>query len=171
MTTLLKQGTQVRSSKIYEDIDLGNQNINRETRAHDVTTLEEDLNIIRSILKDIHGEAKWTDAPKITLQELEAFVQIHNNPHNHEKLFHHDRNEVTKLTFNNGTLTDIKTYNDDQETILLAHTRFTFLQDTLNVIDKITYTIDGTGIHQHLRKTFIYDANNNLEKINNEKIV
>ena len=171
MATLLKQGKQVGNSKIYEDIDLGTQNVNREYNATSdevVETLEQDLNIIRSILKDIHGEEKWTDLPNITLQELNLVVQEHSN---HEQLFHHDRNEVIKLIFSNGTLTDIKTYNNEAGDILLAHSAFIFAGETLSIIEKITYNIDGIDIYQHLKKTFIYDMQDNLERIINEKIV
>jgi len=164
MATLLKQGKQIANSKIYEDIDLGQQNQNRDYIAKDATTLEQDLNVIRSILTDIHGEEKWTDAPKITLQELDAFVLAHN------KMFHHDRDEKIKLFFDyNEILTDIKTYG--AENLLLVHTSFGYLEDVLSVIEKITYTTDGSNIFQHIKKTFVYDDGNNLEKIVNEKIV
>ena len=168
MATLLKQGKQVGNSKIYEDIELGDQNVNRDYIAQDVTTLEQDLNVIRSILKDIHGEKKWTDIPNITLQELNLIVKNHEN---HKELFHHDRNEVIKLIFVSGVLTDIKTYNNEAGDILLAHSAFTFIDEVLQKIDKITYNINGIDIFQHLRKTFIYDIQDNLEKIINEKIV
>jgi len=168
MATLLKQGKQVGNSKIYEDIDLGTENLNRDYNAQDVITLEQDLNVIRSILTDIHGEEKWTDLPKITLQELNLMV---NNHTNHDELFHHDRNEVIKLTTVNGVLTEIKTYNNDTEDVLLVHTQFTFIDEVLQVINKITYNTDGVGVNRHIRKTLVYDIQDNLQKMINEKIV
>jgi len=98
--------------------------------------------------------------------EVEARVQQHSS------LFHHNRTDVTKLIFDTqGDLTDIKTFNNDDEDILLAHSAFTFSDGNISVIEKKIYSSDGSALYMHLKKTFNFDANGSLQNIQNEKII
>jgi len=98
--------------------------------------------------------------------EVEARVRQHSS------LFHHNRNDYTKLYFDtSGNLTDIKTFSDAIETLLLAHTAFTFLNGNLNTIDKKVYNENGIGLYLNTIQTFNFDVNGNLTSIDNKKIV
>jgi len=89
----------------------------------------------------------------------------------HSSLFHHNREDVIKLTFDiNGNLTDIKTFNNDAEGILLGHSSFVFTNGDLTRIEKKVYLEDGSGLYMHLTKDFTY-LNGNLDKIINTKII
>lgn len=98
--------------------------------------------------------------------EVEARVKSHSS------LYHHNRDEVIKLTFDtNENLTDIKTFNNNTEDILLAHSNFTFSNGNLIEINKKVYKEDGSALYMHLRKTFSFDINGNISSIGNEKII
>ena len=98
--------------------------------------------------------------------EVEARVKLHSS------LFHHNRDDITKLIFDiNNNLTDIKTFNNANEDILLAHSSFTFVNGEISVIDKKVYKSDGLSLYLHLTKTFLFDANGNLTSIDNKKII
>ena len=167
MATFLKQDKQIKNSKTYEYIDLQQDNDSRKENAtgDSVLSLEDDLNVLRSVLRDVSGEDDWTDLPSLSLQEVKLLVQKHDN---HDILFHHDRNETIFFTFENGNLVQIETKDED---ILLVKTSFNFDEDeVLTEINKITYNVNGEGIYQHLKKTLNYE-DGLLSYIRNEKIV
>ena len=98
--------------------------------------------------------------------EVEARIRKHS------ELYHHNRNDVTKLYFDtNENLTDIKTYNDSNENVLLAHSAFEFIDGNLSKIIKKVYENNGAKLYMHLEKIFSFDINGNLESIANNKIV
>lgn len=98
--------------------------------------------------------------------EVEARVRLHST------LFHHNRDDVIKLLFDiDQNLTDIKTFNNDAEDLLLAHSAFTFINGEITEIDKKVYAQDGSELYMHLKKTFNFDANGNLTSITNTKII
>ena len=105
-------------------------------------------------------------------QGLASDSEVEARVRQHSTLFHHNRGDVTKLTFDSEeNLTDIKTYIDDDESILLAHSNFTFTEGNLSEINKKVYTVDGSEIYMHLKKSFTFTVNGTLDKIINEKII
>jgi len=95
-------------------------------------------------------------------REVELRVQQHS------QMFHHNTNDVIKLYFTDGLLSSIKTFNNDDEDILLGETTFTFESGDLSEIVKKIYNDKGE-LYMHLKKTFIFN-NGELLKITNEKI-
>jgi len=67
--SLLSQARQIRASKTFGDISLGDANADRKTLAEGQDFLEGDLNVIRSLILDITGETEWSDKPSVTLSE------------------------------------------------------------------------------------------------------
>jgi len=67
--SLISQARQIRASKSYADIDLGDNNSDRKTLVEGAEYLESDMNNIRSMIKDITGEEEWSDIPQVTLAE------------------------------------------------------------------------------------------------------
>jgi len=97
--------------------------------------------------------------------EVEARVKLHS------ALYHHNRNDVTKLLFDDDqNLTDIKTFNNENEDILLAHSAFTFDNGNISEIDKKIYSEDGNTLYIQLKKTFNFDTNGNLTSIDNKLV-
>lgn len=104
---------------------------------------------------------------------LASDAEVESRVRQHSSLFHHNRTDVTKLLFGtDGALTDIKTFNNEEEDILLAHSAFSF-DDFGNLIsiDKKVYTVDGSELYMNTVKTFTFDDFGNLLSIGNEKIV
>jgi len=103
---------------------------------------------------------------------LASDKEVESRVRQHSSLFHHNRNDVIKLTFDsNRNLTDIKTFNNDNEDVLLAHSSFTFSGDDITEIDKKVYSEDGTTLYMHLKKTFTFDTEGTLVSIENNKII
>jgi len=71
LKSLLNQGRQIRSSKVFTHINLGDTDSDRNSIAVGQETLEGDLNILRSMIKDITGGNLFSDKPKVTLLETE----------------------------------------------------------------------------------------------------
>ena len=98
--------------------------------------------------------------------EVEARVKKHS------ELYHHNRDDVTRLYFDTSeNLTDIKTYTDSNENVLLAHSAFTYSDGNLSKIINKVYEKDGSTLYSHIEKIFSFDANGNLETITNNKVV
>jgi len=68
--SLLSQARQIRASKSFADIDLGVDNPSRKTLVEGQEYLEQDMNVIRSMIKDITGTLEWQDLPSTTLSDL-----------------------------------------------------------------------------------------------------
>jgi len=72
LKSIISQARQIRASKSFDDIDLGATNEDRKTLVEGQSFLEEDLNVIRSMIKDITGELEWSDIPQVTLSDAAA---------------------------------------------------------------------------------------------------
>jgi len=95
--------------------------------------------------------------------------EVETRVRQHSSLFHHARNEVIKLYFTNGDLTNITTYDNDAEDNILIDTSFVYANGDLTEIEKVTFNSDGSE-YLHLSKSFEYDVDGNLVKINNNKV-
>jgi len=71
MKSLLNQSRQIRSSNLFANIELGTENVDRNTLAEGQSSLEGDLNVLRSLIKDITGGSLFSDSPKVTLFDVE----------------------------------------------------------------------------------------------------
>ena len=104
---------------------------------------------------------------------LASDAEVEARVRKHSKYFHHNRDDVTKLTFDSvGNLTEIKTYNNDNEDKLYAESLFDF--DDLGNLTEIEikiYEEDSDDLYMHLKKTFNFDDYGNLTKIDNEVVV
>ena len=120
LKSLLSQSRQIKSSKAFADVDLGAANADRKTLAEGQSYLEEDLNILRSMIKDITGETEWSDIPQVTLAEAAATSKkLILQPIQTELLAVNGTSFVTTLdtTFTNNTATtDIGYIVDDSAT-------------------------------------------------------
>jgi hypothetical protein len=67
--SLLSQARQIKSSKTFGDIALGDVNSDRQTLAEGQDYLEQDMNVLRSMILDITGETVWSDKPAVTLAD------------------------------------------------------------------------------------------------------
>lgn len=70
LKSLLSQARQIKASKSFTDIELGTDNAGRKTLAEGQEFLEQDMNVLRSMIKDITGAPEWQDLPATTLTEL-----------------------------------------------------------------------------------------------------
>lgn len=65
--SLFDQDLQIRASITYDDSISGAHD---STNAEGQGNLEEDLNIFRTLMKDLIGETNWYDDPDLTMQEI-----------------------------------------------------------------------------------------------------
>lgn len=70
LKSLLNQARQIKASKSFTDIELGTDNAGRKTLVEGQEFLEQDINVLRSMIKDITGAPEWQDLPATTLTEL-----------------------------------------------------------------------------------------------------
>ena len=178
MVALLRQDKQIKSSELYKDLNYfdGNQgdrelggNIHDPLYIENVTTLEEDLNNIRTQLREIIGRTSWyaeTPTNLLTLQQLMAEKELQlKKLIDHEELYHHKRNDETDFLFDsNGTLNKIQVHSEDN---LREESIFSYSDS--GVLESIEKTIwdKELEIYTKILKKFIYDSEGNLVSIEN----
>jgi len=69
LKTRISQHRQVRSSRLFDNIELGTDNADRNTLAEGQESIEQDLNVLRSLILEITGESLWSDAPSLSLKD------------------------------------------------------------------------------------------------------
>lgn len=67
LKSLIDTSRQVRSTGVFDDNFV---DVNLQAVAEGQSFLQEDLNILRTLIKDITGEQNWYDAPKVPLTDV-----------------------------------------------------------------------------------------------------
>lgn len=172
--SLISQGRQVQSSDTYKDLNYidGGQgerelkgNVHDALYAESVQYLEEDLNNLRSQIRDIIGKGTWYAEASTSLEMLQNRASIIEGKLNeHNKMLHHLRNEDTVFGYVDGILTEIVTYKVDTDDIL-QEVLFTFdLNDNLS---KVVKTVWDENLVQYIKteKNLLFDIAGTLEEI------
>lgn len=75
--SLISQSRQIKASKTFDDtLSMGGDNSARSIFAEGTSYLEEDLNVIRTIIREITGTSNWSDSPITSLNTLDALNDI-----------------------------------------------------------------------------------------------
>ena len=177
--SLLDQKRQINSSKEYKDLNYidGAQGVRELSgNVHDpiyseaVSNLEQDLNNLRSQIRDIIGRGTWYAEANISLEEINNLIQVKENElillKKHEELFHSSRESDTFFIYNlEDNISEILVYKPNS-TDKIQETLFTYI---LEVLSKITKTVWDNDLNIHIKteKELIFDINSRLIEIKN----
>jgi len=167
--SLISQLRQIKSSKNFGDIDLGSANADRKTLAEGQSFLEEDLNILRSMIKDITGELEWSDIPQVTLAEAASTSKkLILQPIQSESTGVDGTSVVTGIDVqgtNNTATTDIGYVIDDSETpAVTSKARITLREKNsnqvlLNAAENEIFGVGSNDGNDKLQIKFYTDVN------------
>ena len=177
--SLLDQKRQISSSKEYKDlnyIDGGQGDRELSGNVHDpiyseaVSNIEQELNNLRSQLRDIIGKGTWYADTPISLEELSILIEIKEQELlillKHEELFHTFRESNTFYIYDiSNNIIEILVYKPNSSD-KIQETLFTYI---LNILSKITKTIwdNDLNIYVKTEKELIFNTNGDLIEIKN----
>jgi hypothetical protein len=180
LKSLLRQKTQIRSSSEYKDLNYfdGNQglreldgDIHSQSYAESVKSLEDDLNILRTQLREIIGRGTWYDEAPISLTQLKLELSQKQSELElllkHEEMYHHKRNDNTEFEYYpSGDISSMKIFSEGN---LRQVSNFEFENETLQ---SITTTIWDKDLQEYVKqkKIFYFDSEGNLLNIENTLI-
>lgn len=72
LKSLIDTSRQIRSTGLFDDNFL---NVNLQSVAEGQTFLQEDLNVLRTLIKNITGETNWYDAPSVPLADVNVMYE------------------------------------------------------------------------------------------------
>jgi len=172
--SLLSQARQIASSVSFEKLQLDMSDNERKLYIEDKEFLEQDLNVIRSIIDEIIGSSEWTNKTPTSITELNDLLsstinEINENRRIHEIQYHNTNVGNVEFIYSTGVLSKIVIFRENNITIFKT-VDYNYVGEELTSMILRSFEEDGITIFSHVEKTFIY-TDENLSSINVNRVV